>query len=121
MALRASNTLYTVGDASGWITPSSLNFYIEWASKQSFTVGDTLLFNFSTGRHDVTEVSKEGSKEGYDQCIPGDNIIKDGPATIDLTDGGDHYYICSFEGHCLSDKKLAIKVSPTVNVARRYL
>lgn len=119
MALHASNSLHTVGDATGWRVPPSPDFYNEWASKRSFTVGDALLFNFTTGWHDVTEVSKEG----YDQCKPrdSDNTIKDGPATIHLTNAGDHYFICSYEGHCLSDQKLAIHLAPTINTARRSL
>ena len=120
MALHASNSVYTVGDDFGWRVPASPGFYNEWASKRSFTVGDALLFNFTTGWHDVTEVSKEG----YDKCKPrdSDNHIKDGPATIPLTNaGGYHYFICSFKGHCLSGQKLAIHLAPTVNTARRSL
>lgn len=106
----ATNIQHTVGDKSGWSIPTVSNFYNDWASKQIFTVGDTLLFNFNSGFHDVAEVSKEG----YEQCHINmtNSIIKDGPATINLTDCGDHYFICSFEGHCGFQMKLAINVSP---------
>ncbi|KAJ0716548.1 putative Phytocyanin domain, cupredoxin [Helianthus annuus] len=106
MAFCSSATQHIVGDACGWIIPNNHNFYTDWASQRMFTVGDSLVFDFLTG--DVTEVSKDD----YDHCHvsnPG-STIKTSPATVNLTSPGDHYYICSLEGHCIFHQKLAINV-----------
>ncbi|KAM0013627.1 putative Phytocyanin domain, cupredoxin [Helianthus debilis subsp. tardiflorus] len=114
MAIVASMTFcssameHAVGDDSGWVTPENPNFYADWAAKNTFTVGDTLLFDFYTGLHDVTPVIKED----YDRCsvtVPG-ATIKTGPATLNLYIPGDHYFISSMDGDCLYNQKLAIHV-----------
>lgn len=101
--------VHKVGDYEGWKVPKDPNFYSDWQSNRTFKVFDSLLFGFVTGLHDVSKVDKEG----YDKCQVHDpeNIIKEGPALIDLTEAGDYYFICSFEGHCDSNQKLAIHVS----------
>ncbi|KAJ0716546.1 putative Phytocyanin domain, cupredoxin [Helianthus annuus] len=108
MAFCSSATQHIVGDAFGWVIPNNRNLYADWASQRMFTVGDSLVFDFLTGTHDVTEVSKDD----YDHCHvsnPG-SIITTSRATINLTSPGDHYYICSLEGHCMFHQKLAINV-----------
>ncbi|CAO2162974.1 unnamed protein product [Urochloa humidicola] len=103
-AAAASAASFTVGDGQGWkIGPD----YSTWASGKTFNVGDTLLFNFGTGSHDVAEVDKSG----YDGCSGSgaSNTINNGPATVTLT-AGTHYYICTFTGHCDGGMKLAVTV-----------
>ncbi|WVZ92448.1 hypothetical protein U9M48_038512 [Paspalum notatum var. saurae] len=102
-AAAASATQFTVGDSSGWtIGPN----YSSWTSGKTFTVGDTLLFNFATGAHDVLEVSKSD----YDSCTANAlNTFTNGPATVTLT-AGTHYYICGISGHCGAGMKLAVSV-----------
>uniref|UniRef100_A0A0E0LW27 Phytocyanin domain-containing protein n=1 Tax=Oryza punctata TaxID=4537 RepID=A0A0E0LW27_ORYPU len=104
-AAAASAATLTVGGASGWTTNQD---YVTWANGNTFAVGDKLVFNFASGAHTVTEVSKSG----YDSCAAGSNQISEtstGPATIDLT-AGQHYYICTIGTHCTNGMKLAINV-----------
>ncbi|KAJ1268907.1 hypothetical protein BS78_07G169300 [Paspalum vaginatum] len=104
-AAAASATQFTVGDSQGWtIGPD----YSTWASGKTFATGDTLLFNFATGAHDVVEVSKSD----YDSCSTSNamNTIQNGPATVTLSNDGTHYYICGFPGHCGQGMKLAVDV-----------
>ncbi|XP_006659514.1 blue copper protein-like [Oryza brachyantha] len=105
-ALAASAaTTHTVGGSAGWSTGQT---YDTWASGQTFAVGDKLVFNFAGG-HTVTEVTKSD----YEACSVSGNPISDtttGPATIDLTSAGAHYYICTVAGHCTGGMKLAITV-----------
>lgn len=66
-------------------------------------------FNFRTGAHDVTQVTKEA----YDACN-GTNPISHkttGPANITLNATGEHYYICAVPGHCSAGQKLSINVT----------
>ncbi|KAK1418475.1 hypothetical protein QVD17_27620 [Tagetes erecta] len=105
-----AQTRHVVGDTLGWTIPSNgAAAYTTWASQQTFTVGDTLVFNFNNGLHDVAEVSAAA----YDPCTSTNPItlITTGPATLPLTTPGPHYYICTFTSHCQIGQKLAINVS----------
>ncbi|XP_076934344.1 uclacyanin 1-like [Bidens hawaiensis] len=105
-----AQTTHVVGDALGWTIPSGgAAAYTTWASQQTFIVGDTLVFNFTNGLHDVAEVSAAA----YDPCTSTNpiSLITTGPATLALTTAGSHYYICTFTSHCQIGQKLAINVS----------
>ncbi|KAK9137861.1 hypothetical protein Sjap_008455 [Stephania japonica] len=100
---------YTVLDGRGW-TITSQDDYRNWAANKDFEVGDVLIFNFPTQQHDVVEVTKE-SFDSYSV----NNMISlhlNGPARIRLNTTGNHYFICTFDGHCSAGQKLAISVKP---------
>ncbi|XP_076906244.1 blue copper protein 1a-like [Bidens hawaiensis] len=103
-----AQTRHVVGDALGWTIPTG-SAYTTWASQQTFVVGDTLFFNFTTDVHDVAEVSQAA----YGPCTTTNpiSITTTGPATVTLTAPGTHYYICTFGTHCQIGQKLAINVS----------
>ncbi|KAA0063540.1 hypothetical protein IC582_011837 [Cucumis melo] len=102
---------YTVGDALGWTVPPNPTIYSDWASTKTFVVGDILVFNFASGRHDVTEVTKSAS----DSCNSTNpiSVANNSPARITLTSAGDHHFICSFPGHCSNGQTLSITVRST--------
>ncbi|CAI9293371.1 unnamed protein product [Lactuca saligna] len=104
-----AQTTHVVADAFGWNIPSAADTYTTWASRQTFAVGDSLLFNFTTGFHDVTEVSQAA----YGPCTIASpiNSVTTGPATVILRTPGNHYYICSVGAHCRSGQKLTINVA----------
>ncbi|XP_076934347.1 early nodulin-like protein 14 [Bidens hawaiensis] len=105
-----AQTRHVVGDALGWTIPAGgAAAYATWASQQTFIVGDTLVFNFTNGLHDVAEVSAAA----YDPCTSTNpiSLITTGPATLALTTAGTHYYICTFTSHCQIGQKLTINVS----------
>ncbi|KAL3511893.1 hypothetical protein ACH5RR_024610 [Cinchona calisaya] len=102
---------YVIGDGIGWnIPPNGAATYTNWASGKTFRVGDILVFNFGTNTHDVVQVPKAS----YDACNSNNaigSVIKNGPANVTLDTAGDHYYICTFGGHCTAGQKVAISVS----------
>ncbi|KAJ4953048.1 hypothetical protein NE237_029880 [Protea cynaroides] len=101
---------YTVGGSSGWVLPpGGASVYSTWASNKTFAVGDTLLFNFATGQHDVAEVSKSSYEACSKATIIGSHIEK-GPAKITLLTPGEHYFICTYPVHCQVGQKLAVNV-----------
>ncbi|MCD9641361.1 hypothetical protein HAX54_027526 [Datura stramonium] len=60
-----AQTVHVVGDNMGWIIPSNgAAAYTNWAAGRTFRVGDTLVFNFMTDRHDVLRVEKNS----FDGC-----------------------------------------------------
>ncbi|KAF8034951.1 hypothetical protein BT93_C1086 [Corymbia citriodora subsp. variegata] len=111
LVLPSSATVYTVGDTTGWVMGTD---YTTWTSGKTFSVGDSLAFNYGGG-HTVDEVSKSD----YDSCTVGNAITTDssGATTIPLKTAGTHYFICGAAGHCSSGMKLAVSVkagtSPT--------
>ncbi|XP_068652037.1 mavicyanin-like [Aristolochia californica] len=106
----AAATTHVVGDGTGWTIPNGgAQFYSNWASSQTFRVGDTLVFNFVTGAHDVAQVSKEE----FDSCTasnPIGPIIINGPANVPLNATGNHNFICAVGGHCNAGQRLSIVV-----------
>nr|GEV32187.1 cucumber peeling cupredoxin-like [Tanacetum cinerariifolium] len=82
--------------------------YTTWAASQTFRVGDTLFFNFTTGMHNVQEVSQSA----YGPCTVANPISTEtnGPATITLRTAGNHYYICAFGTHCQAGQKVTVNV-----------
>ncbi|XP_057537386.1 umecyanin-like [Amaranthus tricolor] len=106
----SSAATYTVGGNTGWKIPPQPNFYSNWASQQTFQVGDVLVFNFPAGAHTVAEVSKAN----FDSCGTANTIgapKTTSPASVNLTKAGTQYFICTVNGHCGANQKLAITVT----------
>ncbi|KAH7855944.1 hypothetical protein Vadar_030855 [Vaccinium darrowii] len=103
---------HVVGDTLGWVVPPGGSVaYTTWAATKTFAVGDVLLFNYTTGEHDVVVAA---SKTTYDSCSATNALSteKTGPTSITLT-SGEHFYFCSVGTHCSLGQKLAINVSTT--------
>ncbi|XP_040997837.1 blue copper protein-like [Juglans microcarpa x Juglans regia] len=107
MVVPSLATVYTVGDTSGWVMGVD---YSTWTSGKTFTVGDSLVFNYGGG-HTVDEVSAGD----YKTCTVGNSLSSDssGASTIALKTAGTRYFICAVVGHCGSGMKLAVTVSKT--------
>lgn len=102
-------TDHVVGGSTGWTIPQSAQVYSNWAAGQTYAVGDTLTFNFQTGAHDVTKVSKSA----YESCTKSNPLsapISTGPAKVTLDTAGEHYFICTVGSHCSAGQKLAVNV-----------
>ncbi|XP_044958152.1 blue copper protein-like [Hordeum vulgare subsp. vulgare] len=102
----ASAAKYTVGDSSGWTTGAD---YTTWASDKKIKVGDSLVFNYAGGAHNVAEVSAAD----YASCSAANALSSDGSGTttVALKTAGKHYFICGVTGHCSSGMKLAVDVA----------
>ncbi|KAL8151831.1 hypothetical protein V2J09_021639 [Rumex salicifolius] len=97
-----SAAIYTVGDRRGW------TFRIaRWPKNKHFKAGDVIVFNYDAGFHNVMAVNKRG----YKKCIipQGSRMFKSGKDRIRLR-RGNHYFICSYPGHCQAGMKIAITV-----------
>ncbi|XP_054784815.1 uclacyanin-3-like [Prosopis cineraria] len=97
-------TDHTVGGNAGWGLSGN---YASWASGQTFTVGDNLVFTYDTS-HGVDIVNEND----YNSCSTG-NALKTysgGNTKIALSSAGKMYFICPTPGHCGSGMKLAIDV-----------
>ncbi|KAL2632646.1 hypothetical protein R1flu_004125 [Riccia fluitans] len=111
----ASAKTYMVGDMAGWSIPERTTFYDDWATRQSFTVGDKLVL-VSTGVHNVYEVSSTDAA-ACDASNPLAIYPSTSP-TITLSSEGSHAFICQFPGHCILGMKIIVDVmtsTPTTN------
>ncbi|KAG8494753.1 hypothetical protein CXB51_012565 [Gossypium anomalum] len=113
MQFTAAQTVHVVGDDLGWIVPQNgATAYSNWAASKRFSVGDILVFNFTTNEHDVLQVPKAS----FDECSddnPIRNMLINGPANVTLNSTGEQYYICTIGRHCELGQRLAITVSAT--------
>uniref|UniRef100_A0ACD5VDG2 Uncharacterized protein n=1 Tax=Avena sativa TaxID=4498 RepID=A0ACD5VDG2_AVESA len=111
-ASTASAAKYTVGDSSGWTTGAD---YTTWASDKKLKVGDSLVFNYAGGAHNVAEVSAAD----YASCSAANALSSDasGTSTVALKTAGKHYFICGVAGHCSSGMKLAVTVAAAATAA----
>ncbi|KAG5580064.1 hypothetical protein H5410_050691 [Solanum commersonii] len=95
---------HIVGGSDGW---SQSGDYSTWATAQTFSVGDNLVFNYG-GSHGVNVVSKDD----YENCNTGNALLTytGGQNSIPLSSSGDMYFVCPTLNHCDTGMKLAIKV-----------
>ncbi|KAG5559457.1 hypothetical protein RHGRI_009107 [Rhododendron griersonianum] len=108
VVMGAAADTHTVGDGLGWtIPPGGKIAYSVWADKETFEVGDTLVFNWN-GTHDVARVS---TKEEFDNCTANNvtgTIQTASPANFTLDTNVTHYFICTINNHCSLGQKVKI-------------
>ncbi|XP_078437392.1 uclacyanin 1-like [Wolffia australiana] len=81
--------------------------YTSWASSQTFSVGDTLVFQY-TSFHDVVEVTEAD----FDACRTSNPIARytDGNTVVSLPSTGKRFFICGIAGHCSEGMKVEVDV-----------
>ncbi|KAE8663122.1 putative Uclacyanin 1 [Hibiscus syriacus] len=97
---------YIVGGDDGWKLGVK---YDDWAKDKQFFVGDTLVFKYKGGDHNVYKVAGDEFKS----CtVPSNNSLGSftGNDTIKLANTGTKWYICGISGHCDGGMKLKITV-----------
>ncbi|XVE62545.1 hypothetical protein DITRI_Ditri06bG0126300 [Diplodiscus trichospermus] len=97
---------FIVGDDDGWKLGVD---YQDWAKDKQFVVGDTLVFNYKAGVHNVFKVNGDD----FQNCnVPSNNSLGSfsGNDKITLAAGGNKWYICGVSGHCEGGMKLKIMV-----------
>ncbi|BFI29754.1 hypothetical protein MPTK2_3g05570 [Marchantia polymorpha subsp. ruderalis] len=106
VAVRAE--VYNVGDGGGWTTDTN---YTQWAAQYTFREGDTIVFLYSRGSHDVLRVNQRD----FLTCSASTPIETDasGETAFQLRAGG-YYFICGFPEHCRSQQRVYVKVLPAV-------
>ncbi|CAM0903519.1 unnamed protein product [Alopecurus aequalis] len=105
VAWEAHAASYTVGNSAGWDISADLP---SWADGKTFNVGDVLVFTYSK-YHTLDEVDAAG----FNSCSAANALLSrsDGNTTVPLTSGGDRYFICAHQTHCLGGMKLHVHVS----------
>ncbi|KAK9057039.1 hypothetical protein SSX86_024405 [Deinandra increscens subsp. villosa] len=97
---------FMVGGSGDWSL--ALTSYNQWAEKNRFQIGDTVLFEYEAGKDSVVQVSKDD----YDNCNAASPIAKysDGSSVIKLDQSGPHYFISGLVENCKNNEKIVIVV-----------
>ncbi|CAM6118111.1 unnamed protein product [Calypogeia fissa] len=103
----ASAAQYSVGDAAGWVL--NVN-YTDWAAKHTFQEGDTVVFSYPRGEHDVLRVNAQD----YNACKASNPIETDASGqTTFVLQAEPYYFICGFPAHCDEfEQKVSFNVAP---------
>ncbi|XP_024372765.1 L-type lectin-domain containing receptor kinase VI.2 isoform X2 [Physcomitrium patens] len=102
---------HIVGGDRKWDFPpnsSSSSWYDDWANNNTFRVGDQLVFNYTSGLHNVAELA---TGNDYDMCNLSAIITTFGSGVdvVTLDRPGWHYYVCAVLGHCAT-RYLKVKI-----------
>ncbi|MED6121933.1 hypothetical protein PIB30_034882 [Stylosanthes scabra] len=94
-----------------WIIPASQNsssFYSNLFANTKFNLNDILVFNYTTGFHNVVTLSKDDFKD----CNVKKKMetFETGPTMIELNRTGEYYFACAFPFHCSLGQKLSVNV-----------
>ncbi|CAN6297493.1 unnamed protein product [Urochloa humidicola] len=107
-----SATDHVVGDAHGW----TLGFdYAAWAESKQFTVGDTLVFKYSTSSHDVAELSGADFKACNKAVAT--SVWSSGEDRVALDKPGRRWFVCAVGEHCRLGMKLNVTILPAGTAA----
>ncbi|XP_058221734.1 uclacyanin-3-like [Rhododendron vialii] len=81
--------------------------YNSWAAGKTFTVGDTLVFTYTTEHAvDVVDQSEYASCNSWNAL----HSYTGGQTAISLATSGPMYFLCPIQGHCQAGMKLGITV-----------
>ncbi|XP_072954941.1 early nodulin-like protein 9 [Typha angustifolia] len=108
----AGATQFQVGGSMGWGVPadhSNAMSYNQWAEKNRFKIGDSLLFVYPSGKDSVLQVDQDS----YNTCNTSSyvgKIFDDGHTVFTLDRSGPFYFISGVEANCLRKESLVIVV-----------
>ncbi|WOL15696.1 early nodulin-like protein 1 [Canna indica] len=109
LAMAADATQFKVGGSNGWSVPdpNAMSFN-QWAERNRFHIGDSLLFVYPPDKDSVLQVDKDA----YDACNTSTFIAKydDGSTVFTLNRSGAFYFISGVEANCIRNESLIIMV-----------
>lgn len=102
-------TDFTVGGNKGWSVPDpNGEHYNQWAERNRFQVGDSLVFVYPGNQDSVLHVSQEQ----YGSCDTSHpmEVFSDGHTVFKLKQSGPFYFISGNKDNCLKSEKLVVIV-----------
>ncbi|KAF8016349.1 hypothetical protein BT93_H1759 [Corymbia citriodora subsp. variegata] len=101
---------FTVGGAGGWTVPtdSSANALNQWAEKNRFQIGDSLVFVYPPGQDSVLYVNQDD----YNNCNDASPMAKyvDGHTVFKFNQSGPFHFISGNKDNCQKNEKLVAVV-----------
>ncbi|KAI6690523.1 hypothetical protein NL676_027351 [Syzygium grande] len=101
---------FTAGGAKGWTVPadSSANALNEWAEKNRFQIGDSLVFVYPPSQDSVLYVNQDD----YKNCNDASPIAKyvDGHTVFKFNQSGPFHFISGNKDNCHKNEKMVVVV-----------
>ncbi|XP_058730500.1 early nodulin-like protein 9 [Vicia villosa] len=101
---------FIVGGQKGWSVQGDSNYnpFNQWAEKSRFQVGDSLVFNYQTGKDSVFYVKSED----YASCNTASPYAEfsDGHTVFKFNQSGPHFFISGNKDNCVKNEKVKIIV-----------
>ncbi|XP_009398652.2 early nodulin-like protein 14 [Musa acuminata AAA Group] len=97
------------GNVNAWrVPPTTTDSLNQWAEKNRFQVGDSLVWRYDAGKDSVLQVTREA----YLSCKKTSPIAehKNGATVVELHRSGAYYFISGAEGACEEGEKLIVVV-----------
>ncbi|CAI9285641.1 unnamed protein product [Lactuca saligna] len=96
------------GNKNSWRIHTSPNELNEWAEKERFRIGDSLVFKYDSKIDSVLRVDEED----YKKCNKSNpsKSYNDGNTKIKLDEAGPFFFISGANGNCEKGEKLEVKV-----------
>ncbi|XP_065031072.1 early nodulin-like protein 18 [Musa acuminata AAA Group] len=109
MIAMAGAIQFRVGGSKGWSVPDpGAMSYNQWAERNRFRVGDSLLFVYPPDKDSVLQVGKEA----YDACNTNAYVEKydHGNTVVTFNRSGPVYFISGVEANCLKNESVVVVV-----------
>ncbi|CAA6658264.1 unnamed protein product [Spirodela intermedia] len=107
----AAGVQFRVGGSMGWRVPAGdAESYNQWAERNRFKIGDSLLFAYPAGRDSVLLVTKEGF-DGCDTASPpAASLGADGNTVFTFNRSGPFFFISGAGDNCRKGEKMVVIV-----------
>ncbi|CAL9760899.1 unnamed protein product [Musa acuminata subsp. burmannicoides] len=105
----AAGTQFKVGGSNGWSVPdTNAMSYSQWAEKNRFKIGDSLLFAYLPDEDSVLLVDADA----YNSCNTSSfvDFFNDGNTVFTFTRSGHFYFISGKKDNCDKNEKLVVVV-----------
>ncbi|KAJ3679394.1 hypothetical protein LUZ60_017405 [Juncus effusus] len=105
----ASATQFKVCGSNGWTVPQPNTIsYNQWAQRNRFKIGDSLLFTYAQGEDSVLLVNQDA----YNNCNTSSPIKKfdDGNTVFTFDRSGLFFFISGVQSNCLKKESLVVAV-----------
>ncbi|KAK1260139.1 hypothetical protein QJS04_geneDACA018093 [Acorus gramineus] len=107
--MAASALQFKVGGSMGWTVPSDPNSFNDWAGKNRFKIGDTLLFVYDPAKDSVLQVTQPD----YDSCnvaSPVATLPKSGNTVFTINHSGRLFFISGSRDNCVKNEKMTVVI-----------
>ncbi|URE29493.1 early nodulin-like protein [Musa troglodytarum] len=105
----AAGTQFKVGGSNGWSVPdTNAMSYSQWAAKNRFKIGDSLLFVYLPDEDSVLLVNADA----YNSCNTSSfvDFFNDGNTVFTFTRSSHFYFISGKKDYCHKNEKLVVVV-----------
>ncbi|CAN6557937.1 unnamed protein product [Malus baccata var. baccata] len=106
---KSGATDFAIGGSKGWCIPDSSVHYNQWAERNRFQIGDSIVFHYPPGQDSVLLVTQDD----YTNCNTDSPTAKkytDGHTVFKFNQSGPFYFISGNKDKCQKNEKVVVIV-----------